>query len=88
LRPVVTKDEGSVRGSEPVARSQKLGQIVLAAGDFVLQGCGQLVDVAGSNVYRHMVGQQRGSIAAYGIAFCGDMRTRSLNALPRESDSR
>ena len=68
----------------------------------MLQRRGQLVDVARSDVHRHMVGQQRSPIAAHGIAphldqqrlhhvgivFQRRQRTRSLSALPSESGSR
>src|SRR5580692_9001383 len=43
------------------------GQIGLAAGDFVLQSRGQVIDVGGGDVYLHGV-EQGSSVAADGIA--------------------
>src|SRR5205807_3568355 len=45
-----------------------LRQIHLPLRHLVLQRRGQLIDIPRSNVYRHMIGQQRSSIAAHGVA--------------------
>src|SRR5208283_4310146 len=67
LLAMITEEQGCPKGKSQ-AKASRLSQIHLAAGHFVLQGGGQLVDVGGSDVYRHVVGQKRNSIAAHGVA--------------------
>ena len=68
LLPVVAYAEGSKEKLRAWQLEDDLCQIHLPLRHLVLQRRGQLIDIPRSNVYRHMIGQQRSSIAAHGVA--------------------